>query len=266
MMLVNRLWFASYTSVMALAILAVFPTAWALIALLAFRPNPERIVDISVGRLRFHVANKYLVVPWPNNESPDAEAMLMARITKQMHLPSGLDDRQSLSMKFDLPDLSPGTLHNDRSVIAILDYKGIQIVPRQTVAAMVNFGDARGIVTRAPDVDTARYSAFWLRPWAPFAHSLKAENTSEGRHSEEVRYVSKSGTAPQGVDCLFAYLPNRHPADCTTVAALFADRFAPFANGKPPYTISLTIPLDQIDVFQKIISAVSAKLQTFISS
>jgi hypothetical protein len=216
----------------------------------------------TVGALRLVVPNRFQFFPFPTN-LPPAERFSAALRAEPVPATANLTPAaQHIALTFDLPDYAPGTLRQDRRVVADLQYK-----PAMNVAALSVAGARDGtgwrdratrLVREAAD-DTALYAAF--RVVAATTPGVKPIP----REAVGTRiFVSKGGAAPLVVACHAVEHVTWHDGECDFVAPFLADRFPAGADGAYPYVLAVSVPPAKVDEAGAIGREVAARVAGFI--
>jgi hypothetical protein len=217
---------------------------------------------ITVGALRLVVPNRFQFFPF-RADLPPAE--LLAASLRAEPVPATADltaAAQHVALTFDLPDYAPGTLRQDRRVVADLQYRPAVGVAALTVAAAqdgTGWRDGATRLVRAPAEDTPAYAAF--RVEEATARAVKPVP----REPVGTRvYVSRKGAAPLVVACHAVEHVTWHDEECDFVAPFLADRFPAGADGKYPYVLSVSVPPGKVDEAGTIGREVAARVAGYI--
>jgi hypothetical protein len=226
--------------------------------------NPDRVITFDLGPLRLKAANNYLVFPWPDNSSPEQYQDALVRAYGQRTLDRFGSMEKDVYLSFDLPELSRPTFLHGRRLIVILEYRPLQQPYGLTVQQMAERRVPDSIVIRAPDMDTANYAAFFLKPGATLQHAITIGHFNNGVRYDEFRYVSKFGDAPQVANCSIAHFWYGQREECETLIPFAASAYPPDSAGRFPYAIGLTFPPEKIDQLPHIVRLVTDKVSGMV--
>jgi hypothetical protein len=216
----------------------------------------------TVGALRLVVPNRFQFFPFPANLTP-AERLSAALRAEPVPATANLTPAaRHIALTFDLPDYAPGTLRQDRRVVADLQYQPAFGVATLSVAGAQDGSGwkdrATRLVREAAD-DSAAYAAF--RVAASAAPGLKpAPREAVGTRI----FVSKGGASPLVIACHAVEHMTWHDEECDFVEPFLADRFPAGADGAYPYVLAVSVPPAKVDEAGAIGREVAARVAGFI--
>jgi hypothetical protein len=224
--------------------------------------GPDGSAAFTVGALHLVVPNRFLFFPFPSGLP---QALQVAAALRAAPVPATANltpAAQHLTLTFDLPDYAPGTLRQDRRVVADLQFRPAIGVPALSVAAAQDGSGWRDRAThlvRVPADDTPAYAAFRVE-----AAATKGMKPVPREPVGTRVYVSTGGAAPQLVACHAVEHLTWRDEECDFVVPFLPARFPAGADGKYPYVLAVSVPPGKRDEAGAIGRQVAARVAGFM--